>query len=303
MIRHFLEIDDLTTDELRTVLDQATHLTSPQVLKGKGMALIWLKPSARTRNSAEMAVVQLGGHPVSIRADEISIGKRETSADVARTLGCYHSAIGARVFDHAVLSQMAAVNVVPIVNMLSDDTHPLQALADLLTLRQEFGSLSGLTVAYLGDFANVARSLAVGLAMVGSKMVACCPPGYGPTSLDRDKVAALGGELALVERPEQAVINADCVTTDAWYSMGQEAQAEARAKAFEGYSVNEKIMSSAPERAVFLHCLPAHRGQEVTNDVLDGPQSRIWRQAENRMHAARALFGFVVGASGTGAVV
>ena len=299
-MRHFLEVDDLSPDELNFVLDQATHLTSPQVLKGKGVALIWLKPSARTRNSAEMAVVQLGGHPVSIRADEISIGQRETATDVARTLACYHSAIGARVFNHAVLAEMAATNVAPIVNMLSDDTHPLQALADLLTLQQNFGRLSGLKIAYLGDFANVARSLSVGAAMVGAHMVAYCPPGFGPTPTDIDKVASLGGSLSIVDRPELAVSDADCVTTDAWYSMGQEAQAAERAKAFEGYTVNEKIMAFSPRGAIFLHCLPAHRGQEVTNGVLDGPQSRIWQQAENRMHAARALFGFVVQQSGTG---
>ena len=302
-MRHFLEVDDLTSDELYTVLDQAAHLRSPQVLKGKGMALIWLKPSARTRNSAEMAVVQLGGHPVSIRADEISIGKRESTVDVARTLACYHSAIGARVFEHQVLVEMASVNATPVVNLLSDDTHPLQALADLLTLQQEFGRLDGLTIAYVGDFANVARSLSVGAAVVGARVVACCPPGFGPTQVDIDKAAALGGSLTTVERPEIAVREADCVTTDAWYSMGQEAQAIDRARVFEGFTINERIMGAAPHDAVFLHCLPAHRGQEVTNGVLDGPQSRIWRQAENRMHVARSLFGFVVAESGTGAQV
>ena len=294
-MRHFLEVDDLSGDELLHVLSLADEEHPPKVLAGKGMALIWQKPSARTRNSTEMAVVQLGGHPVSIRNDEISIGQRETPGDIARTLGCYHAAIGARVFGHSLLTDMAAAQRVPIVNLLSDDTHPMQALADLLTLRREFGRLSGLTIAYIGDFANVARSLSVGAALVGVHMVASCPPGFGPSDADIDKVAALGGSLTTTDRPADAVALADCVTTDAWYSMGQEAQAEARARAFEGFTIDDGLMALAPAHAVFLHCLPAHRGQEVTSDVLDGPQSRIWPQAANRMHAARGLLAFLLG--------
>jgi ornithine carbamoyltransferase len=164
-----------------------------------------------------------------------------------------------------------------------------------LTLKREFGTLDGLTITYIGDFANVARSLSVGTALVGARMVVSCPPGYGPSDADVDKVAALGGALTTADRPEDAVALADCVTTDAWYSMGQEAQAESRVRAFEGFTIDTRLMSKAPAQAVFLHCLPAHRGQEVTSDVLDGPQSRIWRQAANRMHAARGLLAFLLG--------
>ena len=294
--RHFLEVTDLTAVELTGVLDLAERPIDvvPRVLDGKGVALLFEKPSTRTRHSSEVAVIQLGGHPVTTRADEVGLDERESTEDVTRTLQCYHAAICARVFDHRKLERMAAVASVPVINLLSDVGHPLQAVADLLTLRQCFGRLSGLRVAWIGDFSNVARSLALGATMVGATVAVSTPPGYGPTMADHDLIALHGGRLEVHRRPADAVEDADCVVTDAWYSMGQESEKQARAQAFEGYTVNSTLLAFANPAAVFLHCLPAHRGQEVTDDVLDGAQSRIWPEAENRLHAARAVLAFVL---------
>jgi ornithine carbamoyltransferase len=300
-LRHLLEVDDLTPDELQEVLDRSTHPSPTPVLDGLGMALIFAKPSARTRNSTEMAVVQLGGHPLSIRADEVSIDERESAEDVARTLACYHAAIGARVFGHDVLERMAAVSSVPIVNLLSDDAHPLQAVADLLTIQAATGGLDGRTVAYVGDGNNVLRSLALAGAMVGVEVRMSCPPGYRLSDVDLDRIRAVGGDATVHDRPQDAVAGADVIYTDVWASMGQEAEADSRRRAFEGFTIDDQLLSHASAKAVFLHCLPAHRGEEASASVVDGPQSRIWEQAENRMHAARgALWWLVEQAQGAG---
>ena len=251
------------------------------------MALVFEKPSARTRNSMEMAVVQLGGHPLYIQGHEVGFDTRETVEDVTRTLACYHSAIGARVFSHSVVERMAALDLVPIVNMLSDAAHPLQALADLLTVRREFGDLEGRTVAYVGDANNVARSLALAAGACGMHVRIASPPGYGFSEEDASRVAAAGIVVEVADRPEDAVAGADVVYTDTWTSMGQEAEAAQRRRDFEGFGVDQRLMELAGVGAVFLHCLPAHRGEEVADDVLDGPRSRVWVQAANRMHAAR----------------
>jgi ornithine carbamoyltransferase len=298
-MRHFLEVDDLTSDELTLVLDLAEEPEPPQVLAGRGMALLFEKPSARTRSSMEMAVVQLGGHPVSIRGDEVGIDVRETAEDIARTLACYHAAIGARVFDHAKLERMAEVSPVPIVNLLSDDAHPMQALADLLTLRQHFGKLEGLSIAYVGDHNNVSRSLALAGALSGVQVRIGSPSGYGCPTVDVDRARALGGDVVVANRPEEAVEGADAVYTDVWASMGQEAHAEARRRAFEGWTIDGALMSRAASDVVFLHCLPAHRGEEASAEVIDGDRSLIWQQAGNRMHAARGLLAFLLGGAGS----
>jgi len=294
-VRHLLEIDDLSRDELFEVIAFALDPNPPQVLSRKGMALVFEKPSARTRNSMEMAVRDLGGHPVTIRSEEVSIDQRESAEDVARTLACYHAAIGARVFDHSVLERMAAVSWVPIINLLSDDAHPLQALADLLTMTDEFGDLNGRTIAYVGDGNNMARSLALAATLAGMQVHVASPPGYALDEVDVDRIAALGAAPALFDRPEEAVTGVDVVYTDVWTSMGQEAEAARRRVAFEGFMVDEALMARAGADAVFLHCLPAHRGEEVAHEVLEGERSRIWRQAENRMHAARGALAWVLG--------
>jgi ornithine carbamoyltransferase len=297
MTQHLLEVDDLTPDELATVLDLAEDPQPEPVLAGKGMALVFQKPSARTRNSMEMAVVQLGGHPVSVRGDEVGIDTRETAEDVARTLACYHAAIGARVFSHGVLERMAAVSPVPVVNLLSDEAHPLQALADLLTLRQAWGGFKGRALAYVGDGNNVCRSLGLAGALAGLEIRVATPPAYGVPPQHADRLKALGAEVVETSRAAEAVDGADAVYTDVWASMGQEAEADARRRAFEGFAVDERLMGAAAPGALFLHCLPAHRGEEVAAAVVDGPASRVWEQAANRMHAARGLLRFLVDAA------
>jgi ornithine carbamoyltransferase len=295
VIRHLLEVDDLSPDELTAVLDLATEPEPAKVLAGKGVALLFEKPSLRTRHSTEMAVVQLGGHPVSVRSEEISLGLRETVEDVARTLAGYHAAIGARVFEHATLERMAASGGVPIVNLLSDDSHPLQAIADLLTIRQEFDRLEGLTVAWVGDFSNVARSLGLAAVATGMRMRFACPPGYAPTEADMDRMrVASGADVEVTSYADEAVKGADVVSTDAWYAMGQEAEAEERRRAFEGFGVDAALLERAGARAILLHCLPAHRGEEVTAEALEGPRSRVFVQAANRMHAARGTLAFLI---------
>lgn len=292
--RHLLEIDDLTADELSSVLDRAAVAEPPAMLDGLGAALIFEKPSARTRNSAEMAVVQLGGHPVSIRGEEVGIDTRESAEDVARTLACYHALIGARVFDHGVLERMVAVSPVPIVNLLSDEAHPLQAVADLLTIREAKGHLKGVSVAYVGDANNVARSLAVAAGMMGMEVRLGCPSGYDADELMLDRIRTTGADPLVTSRIEEAVEGVDVVYTDVWTSMGQEVESAKRRQAFEGFTIDASVMERAADDAVFLHCLPAHRGEEVSAGVVDGERSWVWTQATQRMHAARAAFWFLL---------
>ena len=296
MTRHLLEIDDLSPAELLAVLDRGEEAAPSPVLAGLGVALLFEKPSARTRHSTEMAVVQLGGHPVSVRGDEVGIDERETAEDVARTLACYHAAIGARVFEHATLERMAGAVDVPVVNLLSADSHPLQALADLMTVRQEFGRLDGLVLAWVGDYTNVARSLALAAVASGLAVRFGCPPGYGPGEADVDRLRA-GGDVVVLDRAAEAVTGADVVVTDAWYAMGQEQEAEVRRRAFEGFTVDAALLDRAAERAILLHCLPAHRGEEVAADAIDGPRSRVWAQAANRLPAARGALSWLVEAN------
>jgi ornithine carbamoyltransferase len=289
-MRHLLEIDDLSRSELLEVLACGSAPVSPKCLEGQGMALLFEKPSARTRNSMEMAVVQLGGHPLTIRPDEVGLDVRETVEDVTRTLSGYHSAIGARVFEHSKLERMVAVTSVPIVNMLSDEAHPLQALADILTLADEFGgvaNLEGRSIAYVGDGNNVARSLALAAGMVGMTVRIATPVGYELSSSDRLRIIAAGVDMECTNDPAAAVAGADAVYTDVWASMGQEDEAAKRRSEFAGFTIDDDLLSATAPGSVFLHCLPAHRGEEVSAAVLEGPRSRVWPQAANRMHAAR----------------
>lgn len=296
-VRHLLEVDDLTAAELATVLELSSDPSPSPALEGQGMALLFEKPSARTRHSMEMAVVQLGGHPVSIAGGEVGIDQRESAEDIARTLACFHAAIGARVFDHGLVERMAAVSPVPVVNMLSDHAHPLQALGDLLTVMQEFGDISGRRIAFVGDANNVSRSLAIGAGMAGAEFVLSGPPGYHFNSADIDRISTVGGTAEIVDDPAQAVSDAHVVYTDVWVSMGEEDQAPEKMEAFASYTVDEALMGHAASDAIFLHCLPARPGLEATESVLYGHQSRIWQQAENRMHAARGLLAFLLGAT------
>jgi ornithine carbamoyltransferase len=277
-VRHLLSIRDLTAADLEWIL-AASEQPYPRLLEGKGVALYFEKPSARTRNSMEMAAAQLGAHPVYLQPNELGIGTRESVGDVTHTLACYHAIIAARVFDHGLLEQMAAVNAAPVLNMLSATDHPLQALADLLTIKQLLGRLEGVKVAFIGEGNNVSRSLGDACALAGVEFVIASPPGRG-----------LDGSIA---DPDEAVDGANIVYSDVWVSMGDEDSDERRA-AFEPYQVDEALIARAPN-AWFMHCLPARRGEEVTAPVIDGPRSAVWRQAENRMHTARGAMLWMLG--------
>ena len=270
-MKHLLAIRDLSAEDLKAILTLSEQSLGPKPLQNEGVALYFEKPSARTRNSMEMAVAQLGGHPVYIQKDELGVGMRESVADVTRTLACYHQVIAARVFDHGVLEEMAAIDVAPVLNMLSGTDHPLQALADLLTIKQLIGRIEGVRVAYIGEGNNVARSLAEACGLAGAEFVSASPEGHG-----------LEGALT---DPGEAAAGADIVYTDVWVSMGGEASAARRAL-YAPYQVDEALMAGSPG-AWFMHCLPARRGEEVTAEVIDGPRSAVWRQAANRMHSAR----------------
>jgi ornithine carbamoyltransferase len=291
--KHLLEIDDLRPAELLDVLAKAVHPSPPAILAGKGVGLVFEKASGRTRNATEMAVVNLGGHPVSMRGDEVGIDTRETAEDVVRALAGYHAILGARVKSHSVLERMAAVSPIPIINLLSDLSHPCQAIADLLTLQARFGSLAGLRVAYVGDFNNVARSLALAAALTGIDFVVASPPAYGPSQVDIDRIAASNGLFTVTDKPLDAAKGAHAVYTDVWISMGQEAEAEQRRRDFEGFNVAAGLFEQADANAIFLHCLPAIRGEEVDADVIDGPQSAVFEQAANRLAAARGALWFL----------
>jgi ornithine carbamoyltransferase len=279
-VKHLLSIRDLSAADLDWILT-ASEQPHPRPLEGKGVALYFEKPSARTRNSMELASAQLGGHPVYIQKDELGMGSRESVADVTHTLAAYHAIIAGRVFDHGLLEEMAAVNAAPVLNMLSGSDHPLQALADLLTVKQLLGRVEGAKIAFIGEGNNVSRSLAQACALAGAEFVIAAPNGYG-----------LDGALN-VSDPADAVDGADVIYTDVWVSMGGE-DSDERRQAFEPYQVDEALMARAND-AWFLHCLPARRGEEVTAPVIDGKRSAVWRQAENRMHTARGAMLWMLG--------
>ncbi|MFN3725141.1 MAG: ornithine carbamoyltransferase [Allosphingosinicella sp.] len=265
-------------------LSESADLGAP--LAGQGVALVFEKPSARTRNSMEMAVKQLGGHPIYIQKDEVGIDTRETAEDVARTLACYHSVIAARVMDHDHLTRMAAAVDTPVLNMLSDTDHPLQGLADLLTIKQLVGRVEGARVAYVGDGNNnVAKSLAEGCALAGAELVIASPEEF--------QLAAPPAGVRQVVSPAEAVAGAQVVYTDVWVSMGQAEETARRNAALAPYQVDEALMALTDD-AWFLHCLPARRGEEVEASVIDGLRSGVWRQAENRMHTARGALAWMV---------
>lgn len=295
-MRHLLEIDDLTADELRRIITRASSTPEP-VLAGRGVGLVFEKPSTRTRHSTEMAVVQLGGHPVTVQGAEVGIDTRESAEDVARTLSCYHAAIGARVFAHDKVERLAAAGSVPVVNLLSDEAHPLQAIADVLTIEAS-APVAETTVTYVGDPNNVFRSLGLAVGMLGGAVRVAAPVSHPVPGEMLDRFRAAGIEVVVFDRPEAAVEGADVVYTDVWVSMGQEAEAVERRRAFEGFTVDDALLDRAGPDAILLHCLPAHRGEEVSAAAVDGPRSRVWVQAENRMHAARAALWWLVEQAG-----
>ncbi|MDQ3861239.1 MAG: ornithine carbamoyltransferase [Actinomycetota bacterium] len=300
--RDCLTLAEFAPGEVRLILDEALKLKMLRrsripfrPLFGKTLAMVFQKPSNRTRVSFEVGMYQLGGHALPLSPQELQIGKRETPSDTGRVLARYIDAIMVRTFDHEELEELAAAADVPVINGLSDSHHPCQALADLLTVREEFGELGGLKITYVGDGNNVAHSLALGCALTDATLTIAHPEGHGPDPEVVELAAKLGAAPTLTEDPQSGVVGARAVYTDVWASMGQEAEAAERRKIFAPYQVNEELMSHAVPDAIFLHCLPAHRGEEVTSGVIDGPRSRVFDQAENRMHAQKALLYLLLG--------
>ena len=299
------DVDDLWPDDYDRVLELATSDSVGPVLAGLGVALLFEKPSARTRNSSEMAVFALGGHPVYIQAAEVGLDTRESAEDIARTLGCYHRVLCARVFDHDVLPRMAVALEgsgfdVPVVNLLSDQAHPCQAIADALTLREVLGPLPGQVLAYIGDANNMCRSLVKVALMEGMDVRVASPPGYSFSAEEHDRLTTLaervgrGGTLTLTHDPEVAAGGADALYTDVWTSMGQEDETAGRLAAFKGFTIDDALLDVAEPDAFVLHCLPAHRGEEISASVLEGPHSVVWKQAAHRQTAMRGILAWAV---------
>lgn len=299
-MEHFLSISELEPRQVEELLDLAIRLKTewkaggnPPLLDGKTLAMVFQKPSLRTRVSFEMAMKHLGGSALYLSPFEIGLGKREAIADVARVLSGYTDVIMARVFEQQHVIDLAKWASVPLINGLSDTSHPCQALADALTIREEFGSLRGRNVTFLGDGNNVAISLMHICAKSGSNFTMANPPGYGiadnEVALARKTALETGSEIHLIQDPQEAVQNAEVLYTDTWTSMGQEEKAEERKGVFPPYQVNNQLLDQAASDAIVMHCLPAHRGEEITDEVADGAQSRLFPQAENRMHAQKAV--------------
>jgi ornithine carbamoyltransferase len=312
MKRDIISIADLGTAEIIALLDVAARLKAERKagrysapLAHKSLALLFLKPSLRTRLSFEMAMEQLGGTSRFLGPNEVGLGTRESVPDVARTIGLYVDAVAVRVFAHAVARELAQHCPVPVISGLSDDEHPCQILADLLTLRERFGGLRGLTVAYVGDANNVANSLLLALPRLGMNLCIASPAAYAPAPAILEQAhadaEASGAFVEVCSDPVVAVANAAAVYADSWYSMGQEHEATTRRAVFAPYQVNEALMSHAQPETVAMHCLPAHRGDEITDPVLDGPASVAFQQAENRLHAQKALLLGLLGSPGLGA--
>jgi ornithine carbamoyltransferase len=299
--RDLLSIADLTPGEVETILQTALSLKRDggghDLLRGKTLALISEKPSLRTRVSFDVAMHQLGGSAIYLNQAEVGLGQREPVADVARVLDRYVDVIAARVYDHQTLLGLARHAAVPVVNALSDEEHPCQALADLLTVLEKKGRLRGVRLAYVGDGFNVATSLAEACALSGVSFAMASPEGYGlPEAVQRmvaDSAKRNGGAAEWFSSPEDAVRGADVVYTDVWASMGQEDTYVQRKEAFSGYTVTRQLMARARPDAIFLHDLPAHRGEEVADDVIEGAQSVVFDQAENRLHAQKAILALI----------
>ncbi|MDI7250084.1 MAG: ornithine carbamoyltransferase [Bacillota bacterium] len=304
--RDVVSLADLTAEEIMQVVATAEHFKmmakagmQPRPLVGKTLGMIFHKPSTRTRVSFEAAMAQLGGHALNLTAAELQLRRGETIADTGRVLSRYLDAIMIRTYSHADVVELAQAATIPVINGLTDFSHPCQILGDLLTIKEKKGRLEGIKLAYVGDGNNVAHSLLFGGSKVGMHVVVATPRGYEPDAGVVERASefarASGGRVEVLTDPLQAVAGADVVYTDVWASMGQEAQEEERRRVFGPYQVNGDLMARAGAESVFMHCLPAHRGQEVTDEVIDGPQSVVWDQAENRLHIQKAILALVIG--------
>jgi len=303
--RDFLSMDDLTAEEIRAVLERSGDLKrrlhageSPPVLAGKTLAMIFEKPSLRTRVTFEVGMRQLGGHAIYLSPQDIQLGTRESTPDVARNLSRWVNGVMARTFAHRTVQDLAEYATVPVINGLSDREHPCQILGDLLTIQDHARRLNGVRVAWVGDGNNVCHSLLLGGAKVGIHLAVATPPGYEPAneiiSRARSLAAKSGGSISVGHDPNEAVRGVDIIYTDVWVSMGQEATRAERLKAFAGFQVDSALLRAAGPQAKVMHCLPAHRGEEITDEVLDGPQSIVLDQAENRLHAQKGLLAMIL---------
>lgn len=301
--RDFLTIPDLRRDEITALFDLALRMKDgsyrERPLAGKSLAMVFAKSSTRTRVSFEVGTVQLGGHPLFLSSRDIQLGRGEPVRDTARVLSRYVDGIMIRTFDHTEAEELARFATVPVINGLTDRLHPCQVLADLLTMRECLGEVAGKVVAWIGDGNNMANSWISAAGHLGFELRIACPEGYEPHH-EIFTANAQRTSVMITEDPEEAATGAHVVTTDVWASMGQEEEAEARRLAFQGYAVDQDLMDLADPGAIFLHCLPAHRGEEVTEDVLEGPQSRVWDEAENRLHVQKALLATLMGESEDG---
>jgi len=304
-MKHFISIADCSPDELMHLLDVSFALKeqlkltgrNDPVLQGQSLAMIFEKPSLRTRVSFAVAMTQLGGSGILLRDDEVGLGKREPIQDVARVLSGMCDGIMARVFEHEKITGLARWATVPVINGLTDYSHPCQAMADMMTLIEHFGTLKGRTLVFVGDGNNVARSLSVVCGRFGMKFVLASPAGYELPADDLDRIMSQVPEMdfMLSHDPKDAVREADCVYTDTWVSMGQEAEKAKRLKDFEAYKIDEALLALAPKHAVVLHCLPAYRGLEISDEAMEGKQSLIFQQAENRLHFQKGLLAVLMG--------
>ncbi|USZ66867.1 ornithine carbamoyltransferase [Halorussus salilacus] len=301
-VGHLLDVDDLSEDDLAEVFSTAAEFKeahyageSHAVLPNRTLAMLFEKPSTRTRVSFETGMTQLGGHAVFLGPENTHLDRGEPVSDTARVLSRYVDAVMARVFDHDALEAMAAHSSVPVVNGLSDDAHPCQTLADLFTIYEEFGGFEDVTAAWVGDGNNVARSFAVGCAMAGVDLAMATPEGYEPDDEVLARASERGEAPELTHDPEAAVEGADVVYTDVWVSMGEEDARTEKLADFEGFQVNADLLANAPDATV-MHCLPAHRGEEITGEVLESERAAVWDQAENRMHTQKALLAHLLGA-------
>ena len=299
-MKHFLSLNDLSAVEIEYLLDLATKLKDEWKAGGnKGqlasqtLAMVFQKPSLRTRVSFDMGMIQLGGQALYLSPNEIQLGKRESVADVARVLARYVDGIMARVFSHEHIIELAQNSSVPVINGLSDYNHPCQGMADLLTIKEKHGRIAGLKVTFVGDGNNVARTLMFGAAKLGAHFVIATPDGYGINAQDvalaEQYAAESGGSISTLGDPAAAVAGAAVIYTDTWASMGQEEEAAIRRQAFPPYQVNQNLLKRASSDVIVMHCLPAHRGEEITDQVADGPYSALFDQAENRLHAQKAI--------------
>ncbi len=299
--RDFLAIPDFSTPELERLLDLAGRMKRGEYkarpLEGKSLGMIFGKTSTRTRVSFEVGMYQLGGHALFLSSRELQLGRGEPSKDTARVLSRYVDGIMIRTYQHAEVEEFALYATVPVINGLTDLLHPCQVLADVFTMQEEFGSLAGKVVTWIGDGNNVANSWLDAAGMLGFELRLACPEGYEPNRAIFERNSARAN-ITITELPEEAVAGAHVVTTDVWTSMGHESESETRRQAFTGYAVDEKLMALADPKAIFLHCLPAHRDEEVAESVLEGPRSRVWAEAENRLHIQKALMATLMGERG-----